>query len=100
MNAVTPAIPREHIEAFRKDFGSEPYLRHERSYKDAVNRVMSTLLAPATMERPDFGELIGDVFREAMPDLEALGLSAQDRALVAGPAVTDATAVQSRHGQR
>jgi hypothetical protein len=82
MNGAVVAIPPKHVEEFRKEFGSDPYLRHERSYKDAVWRVMAALLAPATTERADFGDLIGDVFREAMPNLEALGLSAQDRAFV------------------
>ena len=49
---------------------------------EPVWRVMAVLLAPATTERSDFGDLIGDVFREAMPGLEALGLSAEDRAFV------------------
>lgn len=82
MNVVTPAIPREHIEAFRKELATDQFVRDERSYKDAVWRVMAVLLAPATMERSDFGDLIGNVFREAMPDLESLGMSAQDRAFV------------------
>jgi hypothetical protein len=82
MNGAAVAIPPKHVEEFRNELRSDRFLRDERSYKDAVWRVMAVLLAPATTQRADFGDLIGDVFREAMPDLEALGLSAEDRAFV------------------
>lgn len=82
MIVATVEVPPEHIEEFRTQLGTDRFLREERSYKDAVSRVMRALLAPATMERPDFADLIGSVFREAMPDFESLGLSAEDRAFV------------------
>lgn len=82
MNSAAVAIPPGHVEEFRKELGSDRFLRDERSYKDAVSRVMTVLLAPATIERTDFAALIGDVFRGPMPDLQALGLSAEDRAFV------------------
>lgn len=87
MNGSAVAIPAEHIELFRSEVGTDRFSRDERSYKDAVSVVMRALLAPATTERADFASLIRNVFGDAMPDQDALGLSAEDRAVIAGAAL-------------
>jgi hypothetical protein len=83
MNGPAVAIPTEHVELFRTELGTDRFNREERSYKDAVSLVMRALLAQATTEREDFANLIRNVFGDAMPNYDALGLSAEDRTVIA-----------------
>lgn len=75
-------IPLEQAAEFRAVMETDRFLRDERSYKDAVHLVLAALLSPENMARADFPQLIADVFREPVPDLENLGLSAEERAFV------------------
>ena len=84
MSGSEVAIPAKHLELFRSELGTDRFKRDERSYKDAVSVVMRALLSPATTAREDSADLIRNVFGDAMPNQDALQLSAEDRTVIAG----------------
>jgi hypothetical protein len=84
LKAVQVSIPSADAAEFLKLFQSPKYRKDERDYKWAVHLVLSTLLSSETANRPDFPNLIADVFGSAMPDLMKLGLKPEDQAFVKG----------------
>ena len=75
-------VPQTEADRFRDVLTTDDYRSQERDYKLAVHTVLSALLSDETRERSDFPSLLGNVFQEAMPDLDALGIAAADQALV------------------
>lgn len=76
MKVVIPGIEAEE---FARELPTEDYLRNERRYKVAVHKVFTALLSEPIASRADFADRLADVFHEAMPDLDALGMSPSDQ---------------------
>lgn len=70
------SIPPEEAAQFAQQIKTDWYRGRERDYEVAVHLVISALLSPRNMRREDFPDLILNVFKESMPDLDALGISA------------------------
>lgn len=75
-------IPPDEIAEFGQLIGSAKYRKEERDYKWAVHLVLSALLSEETSNRDDFPLLLADVFGQAMPNLQKLGLSTEQQSLV------------------
>ena len=76
------SISAEQAAAFSATLASEEYAQEERDYKWAVHLVISALLSEANLQREDLGLLITQTFSAVLPDLDDLGLSVDDQALV------------------
>lgn len=72
-------IPEDEISRFSKQLSTDSYHREERDYKVAVHLVLRALLSEEKSTRDDFPQLIANVFKEAIPDLQALGIRKEDR---------------------
>lgn len=75
-------VPAGEAVSFGEQLATDWYRREERDYKVAVHLVLSALLSNASRSREDFPALIADVFREATPDLAALGIAGDDQAFI------------------
>ena len=92
---VNVVIPKKEAETFAVRMKTDEYWDQERGYKDGVHVVISALLSPAAMVREEFPSLIANVFKETLPDLDALGISAPDQKRVrAGVAGLGASALR------
>jgi AAA domain (dynein-related subfamily) len=79
---VKVTIPSDEIDEFGQLIGSAKYRKDERDYKWAVHLVLSALLSEENSSRADFPILLADVFGQAMPNLQRLGLSLEDQTFV------------------
>lgn len=75
-------IPKAEAIAFAARMKAAEYREQERDYKDAVHQVISALLSPANMAREDFPSLIANVFKETIPDLDALGIPKSEQSRI------------------
>lgn len=75
-------IPKTEAAAFVTHMQTAQYREQERDYKDAVHKVFSALLSPANRSRADFASLIASVFKETIPDLDALGIPKPEQDLI------------------
>ena len=79
---VNVTVPEQEAAEFAARLKTDQYRKDERDYKVAVHKVISALLSDANANREDFPALIANVFSEPIPDLDALGLSAEDQLLI------------------
>lgn len=75
-------IPAQEAASFGEELSTDRYRREERDYKVAVHLVLSSLLSDANRSHEEFASLIADVFREAMPNLDALGIASDDQTFI------------------
>ena len=75
-------IPPVEAADFAKTISTEAYRADERDYKWAVHLVMAALLSEPVLSRDDLGDIIGNLFSDPYPDMDLLGLSAEDQAFV------------------
>jgi AAA domain (dynein-related subfamily) len=79
---VKVTLPHSEVVEFAAKIGTDQYRDEERDYKLAVHVVLSALLSDAVSQREDFAERIADVFKEAIPDMDALGIAPDQQAFV------------------
>lgn len=75
-------VPSQEAAKFGEQLGTEGYAKEERDYKVAVHVVLSALLSEPNISRDDIPSLIADVFHEAWPDLDALGIDESDQVFI------------------
>jgi hypothetical protein len=81
-------IPAKEAAKFAKHLTTDSYRKQERDYKVAVHRVLAALLSKENRGRADFPSLISNVFKEPLPDLEALGIDEQERDFIKAAVAT------------
>jgi len=79
---VKIVVPPAEAATFCEQLATESYRNDERDYKVAVHLVLSALLSEPTIGRDNFPSLIANVFQEAIPDLGALGIAADDQTFI------------------
>ncbi len=79
---VRIAIPESEARAFGAYMATDEYLREERLHKEAVHAVISRFLSAECLDRPDFPELVAEVFGENDPDTRKLGLTQEEHEVV------------------
>jgi len=86
-NGMKAIVPVDEAKAFASLMQTSQYRQDERDYKWAVHLVLSRLLSRDG--RDDLPTLIADLFGQAMPDLDRIGIAPDDqtfiRSAVPGP---------------
>ena len=75
-------VPPKEAATFREQLATDGYRATERDYKVAVHLVLSALLSEPNLSRDDLPSLIANLFHEATPDLDSLGIGADDQAFI------------------
>ena len=75
-------IPADEVARFGEQLHTPKYHKDERDYKLAVHKVLAALFSDRIINSADADSLIAEVFREATPDLDRLGIEPPDQSFI------------------
>lgn len=75
-------IPADEAARFGEQLHTPKYHKDERDYKLAVHKVLAALFSDRSINSADADSLIAEVFREATPDLDRLGIEPPDQSFI------------------